>query len=86
MSTVEMDKVTFKATVLASLISAIFLFILSTLWIHNGDIRTLQTNQAAAMKHIEGYESIPAQLARIEEMLASNARDHADIMKRLEKR
>jgi hypothetical protein len=86
MGNVEMDRITIKMTIIASLISALVLFILSTLWVHNGDIMVLKTNQLSVMKHIVGYESVPTQLARMEAMMEANARDHAMIMKRLDRR
>jgi hypothetical protein len=77
------EKNTIKATVMASLVSALILFMLTTQWLHHGDIQVLKTNQTAVMKDIESYGRIPAQLARIEVLLEANAIDHAVIMRKL---
>ena len=52
---------------------------------HNGEITMLKTNQLAVMKHIDEYAGVPIQLARIQEMLEANKKDHEVIMKRLDK-
>jgi hypothetical protein len=77
------EKNTIKATVIASLISALVLFVLTTQWIHHGDIQVLKTNQASVLKHLDDYNKVPAQLARIEALLEANAIAHDIIMKRL---
>ena len=79
------EKETIKATILATLISALIIFILSTQWLHHGDIAVLKTNQVAVMKDVEAQSKIPAQLLRIETLLEVNASDHAAILKRLDR-
>ena len=86
MGTIEADKITLKVGIIASFISAFVLFIMTALWSHETAITRLDTNQQAVMKHLVGYESVPAQLARIQTLLEINTADHAMIMKRLDKR
>lgn len=86
MGTIEADKITLKVGIIASIVSALVLFVMTALWSHETSITRLDTNQIVVMKHITSYETIPVQLARIQTLLEINASDHALIMKRLDKR
>ena len=82
----ETDKITLKVGIIASFVSAFVLFIMTALWSHESAITRLDTNQQAVMKHMVGYETIPAQLARIQTLLEINTADHIAIMTRLDRR
>jgi hypothetical protein len=84
--TVEMNKITLKATVLASIISGIMLFVMTTLWVHQTDITILKTTQLSIQKSVDSYDKIPEQLARIEVLLENNAKEHLVILKKLDRR
>jgi hypothetical protein len=68
MTPVDETKVTLKVGVIASIVAALVIFILNTLWVHNGDITALKTNQVANMKNIEKVDSA---MCKIDEKLAS---------------
>jgi hypothetical protein len=63
-------KFTLKISIVASFISAIVVFILTVLWVHNTDISKLQTNQMVVMKNVEkmdlAIDKIPERLASID--------------------
>lgn len=83
MGTIEVNKVTVKITLIISLVATLILFLLNTLWGHQTAITVLETNQAAVMKTVETYTTVPAQLSRISALLETNERDHTMIMKKL---
>jgi glutamate synthase domain-containing protein 1 len=74
MAPIDETKVTLKVGMIASIVAALVIFILNTLWVHNGDITALKTNQLANMKNIEkvecAIEKIPAELAAINMQLS----------------
>lgn len=69
----EETKLTLKVGVIASFVAALVVFMLTTLWSHNGDISRLHANQIIVMKSVEKLEAatnlIPARLASIDMQL-----------------
>ena len=65
----EETKLTLKIGIIASFVAAFVIFILQALWVHQTDITTLKANQAHVMISIAKLESIPSELARMNEQL-----------------
>ena len=58
-------RLTFRAGLIASFVSAVMIFIMSTLWMHQTSITALQTNQQRVLAVIAKYEDVPTELAKI---------------------
>jgi hypothetical protein len=61
-------KVTLKVGIIAAGVAALVMFMLNVLWVHNGDINILKTNQIAVMKNLDKVDSA---MCKIDEKLAS---------------
>jgi hypothetical protein len=62
-------KLTIKVGLLASFVAAFVIFILQALWGHQTEITTIKTNQLHVMNTMVKMETIPAELARINEQM-----------------
>ena len=63
------DESKIKTVVIASVVSALLVFVLSTLWLHQTEITTLRTNQQHVLGSIAKLDSVPSQLIRINTQL-----------------
>lgn len=72
-------KVTLKLGVIVSLISALVLFVLTNLWIHQTDITVLKTNQVMVLQTLVELRTVPTKLGEISiqmQNLDQNLKDH----------
>jgi hypothetical protein len=68
MKMAEESKVTLKVGLIAAGAAALIMFMLNTLWVHNGQINVLQTNQIMVMKNLD---KVDAAMCKIDEKLTS---------------
>jgi hypothetical protein len=68
MMSADETKVTLKVGIIAAGVAALVMFMLNVLWVHNGDINILKTNQIAVMKNLDKVDSA---MCKIDEKLAS---------------
>jgi hypothetical protein len=68
MMSADETKVTLKVGIIAAGVAALVMFMLNVLWVHNGDINILKTNQVAVMKNLDKVDSA---MCKIDEKLAS---------------
>ena len=70
----EESKVTLKVGLIAAGAAALIMFMLNILWVHNGQINVLQTNQIVVMKNLDkvdaAMEKIDTKLSAIDLKLA----------------
>lgn len=65
----EETKFTLKIGVIVSIVSALVIFVLTNLWLHQTDITILKTNQAMVLQTLGELKIVPSKLAEINVML-----------------
>uniref|UniRef100_A0A6H1Z6V3 Uncharacterized protein n=1 Tax=viral metagenome TaxID=1070528 RepID=A0A6H1Z6V3_9ZZZZ len=61
----EETKFTLKIGVVVSIVSALVIFVLTNLWIHQTDITVLKTNQGIILQAVHELKGVPVKLMEI---------------------